>query len=130
MQKSILLLLVAIQRRQKNALVIVSHDLGVHYQITDRIAICYAGKIVEIGPTREIFANPRHPYTQALIESLPRLGDRTLRHGIEGRPPDLANPPSGCRFAARCPKVFDTCARLSPELVEKTPGHATACHLP
>ena len=129
-QKSILLLLVAIQRRQKNALVIVSHDLGVHYQITDRIAICYAGKIVEIGPTREIFANPRHPYTQALIESLPRLGDRTLRHGIEGRPPDLAQPPSGCRFAARCPKVFDLCARVSPELVEKTPGHATACHLP
>jgi peptide/nickel transport system ATP-binding protein len=60
-QKSILLLLVAIQRRQKNALVIVSHDLGVHYQITDRIAICYAGKIVEIGPTREIFANPAIP---------------------------------------------------------------------
>jgi peptide/nickel transport system ATP-binding protein len=129
-QKSILLLLVAIQRRQKNALVIVSHDLGVHYQITDRIAICYAGKIVEIGPTREIFAKPRHPYTRALIESLPRLGDRTLRHGIEGRPPDLAQPPSGCRFAARCPRVFDLCARVSPELAEKTPGHATACHLP
>jgi peptide/nickel transport system ATP-binding protein len=128
-QKSILLLLVAIQRRQKNALVIVSHDLGVHYQITDRIAIVYAGKIVEIGPTREIFADPRHPYTQALIESLPRLGDRTLRHGIEGRPPDLANPPSGCRFAARCPRVVEICARISPDLVEKTPGHATACHL-
>ena len=127
-QKSILLLLVAIQRRQKNALVIVSHDLGVHYQITDRIAIAYAGKIVEIGPTRDVFANPRHPYTQALIESLPRVGDRSLRHGIEGRPPDLANPPAGCRFAARCAKAADVCWQTSPELLDHAPGHAVACH--
>ncbi len=129
-QKHILLLLVAIQRRQRNALVIVSHDLGVHYQITDRLAIAYAGKIVEIGPTREIFARPRHPYTRALIDSLPRLGDRTPRHGIEGRPPDLAKPPSGCRFAARCAKVHDICHRISPALVERAPGHAASCHLP
>ena len=127
-QKSILLLLVAIQRRQKNALVIVSHDLGVHYQITDRIAIAYAGKIVEIGPTREVFADPRHPYTQALIESLPRVGDRTLRHGIEGRPPDLANAPAGCRFAARCARAADVCRATSPDLLERAPGHAVACH--
>ena len=128
-QKSILLLLVAIQRKQKNSLVIVSHDLGVHYQITDRIAIAYAGKIVEIGPTRAVFSNPRHPYTQALIESLPRVGDRSLRHGIEGRPPDLAHPPAGCRFAARCPKAVASCAQTSPELVEHAPGHAVACLL-
>lgn len=128
-QKSILLLLAAIQRRQKNSLVIVSHDLGVHYQITDRIAIAYAGKIVEVGPTREVFANPRHPYTRALIDALPRVGDRSIRHGIEGRPPDLAQPPPGCRFAARCPHALEICTRISPELVELRPGHAAACHL-
>ena len=127
-QKSILLLLVAIQRRQKNALVIVSHDLGVHYQITDRIAIAYAGKLVEVGPTREVFASPRHPYTQALIESLPRVGDRSLRHGIDGRPPDLANAPIGCRFAARCAKAADVCRSISPELLDRAPGHSVACH--
>ena len=127
-QKSILLLLVAIQRRQKNSLVIVSHDLGVHYQITDRIAIAYAGQIVEIGPTRDVFANPRHPYTQALIDSLPRMGDRRLRHGIDGRPPDLVHPPAGCRFAARCPKAADICTRTSPGLSDRMPAHAVACH--
>ncbi len=127
-QKNILILLKTIQRRQKNALVIVSHDLGVHYQVTDRIAIAYAGKIVEIGPTREVFANPLHPYTQALIESLPRLGERSLRQGIEGRPPDLANPPVGCRFAQRCAKSADICRQTSPELIDHALGHAVACH--
>lgn len=127
-QKNILILLKTIQRRQKNALVIVSHDLGVHYQVTDRIAIAYAGKIVEIGPTQEVFANPLHPYTQALIESLPRLGDRSLRRGIEGRPPDLANPPTGCRFAQRCSKSEDICRQISPELIDRAQNHAVACH--
>ena len=102
--------------------------MGVHYQVTDRIAIAYAGKIVEIGPTREVFANPLHPYTQALIESLPRLGERSLRQGIEGRPPDLANPPVGCRFAQRCAKSADICRQTSPELIDHALGHAVACH--
>ena len=73
-QKRILLMLVEIQRRLQNTLVLVSHDLGVHYQITDRIAIAYKGKIVEIGPTDEVFANPQHDYTKALIAALPRIG--------------------------------------------------------
>ncbi|MBL8702886.1 MAG: ABC transporter ATP-binding protein [Alphaproteobacteria bacterium] len=127
-QKHILLLLVAVQRRQRNALVIVSHDLGVHYQITDRLAIAYAGKIVEVGPTRALFERPRHPYTAALIDALPRLGDRTPRQGIEGRPPDLADPPTGCRFAPRCSKAQDVCRRESPDLLDRAPGHAAACH--
>jgi len=102
----------------------------VHYQITDRLAIAYAGRIVEVGPTREVFATPRHPYTRALIDALPRLGDRTPRHGIEGRPPDLADPPAGCRFAARCPSVHDRCRVEAPPLTGRAPGHAAACHLP
>jgi peptide/nickel transport system ATP-binding protein len=129
-QKSILLLLVTLQRRQKNALVIVSHDLGVHYQVTDRIVIAYAGRIVEMGPTREVFAGPAHPYTRALIDSLPRIGDRSVRHGIEGRPPDLAQPPAGCRFAPRCTHAAEVCRRTSPELSASTPGHSVACHFP
>lgn len=126
-QKNILLLLVSIQRKQRNALVLVSHDLGVHYQITDRIAIAYAGKIVEVGPTREVFERPRHPYTQALIDALPRVGSRTQRHGVDGRPPDLAKPPPGCRFAPRCARAQPSCTEVVPPMVEHTPGHAAAC---
>src|SRR5262249_32895715 len=81
-QKGILLMLADVQKRMKNTLVIVSHDMGVHYQITHRIAIMYAGKIVEIGPTRRIFENPLHPYTQLLIQSLPVVGDHRERIGI------------------------------------------------
>lgn len=128
-QKQILLLLVAVQRRQRNTLVIVSHDLGVHYQITDRLAIAYAGKIVELGPTREMFSAPRHPYTRALIDSLPRLGDREPRRGIDGRPPDLTMPPAGCRFAARCPMAQAMCRETEPPLRAVGPSHAAACHL-
>ena len=127
-QKHILLLLVAVQRRQRNALVLVSHDLGVHYQITDRLAIAYAGKLVEVGPTRRLFESPLHPYTAALIDALPRLGDRTQRRGIEGRPPDLVAPPPGCRFAPRCAKAQDICRREVPLMREHAPGHAAACH--
>lgn len=129
-QKNILLLLVALQRRQRNTLVIVSHDLGVHYQVADRIAIAYAGRIVEVGPTRDVFANPAHPYTRALIDSLPRIGDRSVRHGIEGRPPDLAKPPAGCRFAPRCPHAVDACRRDAPALSALAPVHSVACHFP
>jgi len=108
--------------------VIVSHDLGVHYQITDRIAILYAGKIVEIGPTEEVLGRPRHPYTQALVEALPKVGDAQLRVGIEGRPPDLFAPPSGCRFRTRCRFAFDRCAIEEPRLTANC-GVSVACHL-
>jgi peptide/nickel transport system ATP-binding protein len=129
-QKNILLLLVALQRRQRNTLVIVSHDLGVHYQVTDRIVIAYAGRIVEVGPTREVFASPAHPYTRALIDALPRIGDRSLRHGIEGRPPDLSQPPPGCRFAPRCPQAQDVCRHDVPQLEPLATAHSVACHFP
>ncbi len=128
-QKGILMMLTQVQQRMKNTLVIVSHDMGVHYQITHRIAIMYAGKIVEIGPTKEIFENPLHPYTKLLIQSLPVVGDRREREGISGRPPSLINPPPGCRFAARCPFVMDACRSEVPPLVEITPDHFAACWL-
>ncbi|MCY4538608.1 MAG: ABC transporter ATP-binding protein [Chloroflexi bacterium] len=128
-QKGILLMLIELQQQMENTLVVVSHDMGVHYQISDRLAIMYAGKLVEYGPTEVIFSNPLHPYTQMLIQSLPQVGDRRQRVGISGRPPNLIDPPAGCRFAARCPSVMDHCAHQEPALLEIEPEHYVSCHL-
>ncbi|MGI6238723.1 MAG: ABC transporter ATP-binding protein [Christensenellales bacterium] len=128
-QRGILMLLMQLQKQLKNTMVFVSHDLGVHYQITDRIAIMYSGKIMEIGKTTEMFANPVHPYTEMLINALPRVGDKSQRVGIQGEPPSLRNPPPGCRFAPRCPKAFDLCTKRVPEFREVMPGRLAACHL-
>jgi peptide/nickel transport system ATP-binding protein len=127
-QKRILLMMVEIQRRLRNTLVLVSHDLGVHFQVTDRLAIAYAGKIVEFGSTARIFAAPSHPYTQALVAALPRIGEKRQRSGLEGRPPNLADPPPGCRFAARCPEAQDICRRVSPALEMRSADRPVACH--
>ena len=128
-QRGILMLLTRLQKQYKNTMVLVSHDLGVHYQITDRIAIMYSGRIMEVGKTIEIFESPRHPYTQMLVNALPRVGDRSARVGIPGNPPPLKNPPPGCRFAARCPKATDACHTDVPEYREISDGHFAACHL-
>ncbi|NLJ25142.1 MAG: ABC transporter ATP-binding protein [Firmicutes bacterium] len=108
---------------------IVSHDVGIHYQITDRLMIMYGGYLVKIGTTRELFEKPCHPYTQLLIASLPRLGDTGKRSGIGGSPPDLSRPPQGCRFHPRCPQIMEVCRSEIPELLEITPGHYVGCHL-
>lgn len=128
-QKGILLMLAQVQERMKNTLVIVSHDIGVHYQITHRIAIMYSGKLVEVGPTQTVFDKPLHPYTRMLIQSLPHVGDRSQRVGIGGRPPSLIDPPDTCRFAPRCPSVMDICRREAPALQEVEPDHYVACYL-
>ncbi len=127
-QKRILIMLFEIQRRLKNTVVLVSHDLGVHFQITDRIAIAYAGKLVEVGATAEVFEAPQHPYSQALIGALPRVGQRSERVGLEGRPPSLAAPPAGCRFAPRCPEAQAICRTKEPALEPRKIGRAVACH--
>lgn len=126
-QRGILTLLRNLQKRLGNTFVMVSHDMGVHYQITDRMVIMYAGKVVEIAPTDVIFERPLHPYTEMLIRSLPRLGDDTERSGISGSPPSLLHPPPGCRFAARCYLADPGCTQVSPELLEVEPGHFVAC---
>jgi peptide/nickel transport system ATP-binding protein len=126
-QRGILTMLRQLQRKLGNTFVMVSHDMGVHYQITDRMVIMYAGKVVEIAPTEEIFARPLHPYTEMLIRSLPRLGDNAERMGISGRPPSLLNPPSGCRFAARCYLADERCTQVEPVLQEIEPGHFVSC---
>ena len=128
-QRGILQTLIERQRELKNTLILVTHDMGVHAMLTDRIAIMYAGKIVEVGRTEEVFEKPLHPYTRILIESLPRLGDKSMRKGITGQPPDLRNPPPGCRFAPRCPYATERCRREVPELVDVGGRHYVACWL-
>ena len=128
-QRGILQLLLDIQERLKNTLVLVAHDMGVHAEITDRLIIMYAGKIVEIGKTSEVFKDPLHPYTKFLIESLPRIGDKNIRRGIPGQPPSLFDPPSGCRFHPRCPKAMGICKSAEPTMLEVKKEHYVACHL-
>ncbi|MGI6173034.1 MAG: ABC transporter ATP-binding protein [Christensenellales bacterium] len=128
-QKGILMMLMNLQKRLKNTMVIVSHDLGVHYQITDRIGIMYSGRMMEIGKTEDVFENPLHPYTSMLIDALPRVGDQSDREGIPGAPPSMRVAMPGCRFAPRCPKATDACSQSVPEFREVAPGHFAACHL-
>ena len=128
-QRGILMMLMDLQKQFKNTLVIVSHDMGVHYQITDRMGIMYSGSFVELGPTEAIFDDPIHPYTKMLIGALPRVGDKSQKVGIPGRPPALKNPPPGCRFAARCPQATDKCRQdPAPVFREIKPGRFAACH--
>ncbi|MEG2703257.1 MAG: ABC transporter ATP-binding protein, partial [Clostridia bacterium] len=124
----ILMMLTRLQKQSKNTLVLVSHDMGVHYQITNRMGIMYSGSFVELGKTDDIFNDPIHPYTKMLIGALPRVGDRSQKVGIQGRPPSLTNPPPGCRFAPRCPQATDRCRENVPEFREVRPGRFAACH--
>ncbi len=128
-QKDILTMLMDVQKRMKNSMVIVSHDMGVHYQVTNRMGIMYAGQMIEIGPTDEIFNHPKHPYTQMLIGALPRVGDNSQKEGIPGTPPSLKNPPAGCRFAMRCKYATDECRKIQPETIQVGEQHFAACLL-
>jgi len=127
-QKGILQLLMEIQAQMKNTIIIVSHDMGVHYQIADKMLIMYAAKAVEFGDSEDVFKAALHPYTKMLIESLPTIGDDRMRRGIAGRPPSLWEDLRGCRFAPRCPLATELCLAQEPELIEHKPGHWVACH--
>ncbi|RAP77212.1 ABC transporter ATP-binding protein [Paenibacillus montanisoli] len=128
-QRGILTMLSQVQKKLKNSMVIVSHDMGVHYQITNRMGIMYAGQMIEVGPTDRIFNEPQHPYTKMLINALPRIGDNSQKEGIPGTPPSLKNPPAGCRFAARCPHATELCRLVEPDRVNVGEGHYASCHL-
>jgi peptide/nickel transport system ATP-binding protein len=127
-QKSILLLLMDLQEQMRNTIVFVSHDMGVHYQITHKMLIMYAAKAVEYGDSSSVFEQPLHPYTRMLISSLPAVGDDQVREGVAGRPPRLWDELTGCRFAARCPLATELCRTTEPPMVEHKPGHFAACH--
>jgi len=128
-QRGILQLLAKLQKSMRSTLVLVTHDMGIHAQITDRLLIMYAGKVLEIGKTDDVFEDPLHPYTKLLIQSLPRIGDRNPRGGIPGKPPSLENPPSGCRFHPRCPRAMKICKTIEPAMVEVGHDRYIACHL-
>ena len=128
-QRGVIQLLKDIQQKEGSTVVLITHDLGVHANLADRIGVLYAGKLVEEAPTRTILKTPRHPYTQFLINSLPDFEERTVRESIPGRPPALDDPPAGCRFHPRCPLAIDTCSQVEPPMLEIAPGHRVACHL-
>lgn len=128
-QRGVIQLLKDIQQAEGSTVVLITHDLGVHANLADRIAVLYAGKLVEEADTRTILKEPRHPYSQFLIKSLPDLDERSERLSIPGRPPALDNPPAGCRFHPRCPLVIDKCRTDDPEIIPIAPGHRVACHL-
>jgi peptide/nickel transport system ATP-binding protein len=126
-QRGVIQLLDDIRQRMRTTLVLVTHDMGVHANLADRVAVLYAGQLVEEADTRILLEQPRHPYTQYLIQSLPRLDDRAERVSIPGRPPALDRAPPGCRFHPRCPLAMDVCATAAPALEEVVPGHRVAC---
>jgi peptide/nickel transport system ATP-binding protein len=132
-QAQVLDLLGEAQRDRNMAMILVTHDLGVVAGRTDDIAVMYGGKLVEKAPTHTLFTRMKMPYTEALLESIPKLDrpSHTRLTAIEGRPPQLINPPAGCRFAPRCPYALERCRVDEPPLVEaETPGHVYACWYP
>jgi oligopeptide/dipeptide ABC transporter ATP-binding protein len=109
------------------SLVLITHNLGIIAESTDRVAVMYAGKFVEVGPVADVFKRPIHPYTQGLFESVIHL-ESTKLSSIDGLPPDLLSPPSGCRFHPRCPYGKEICEKEEPPLVEYRRGQFAACH--
>jgi peptide/nickel transport system ATP-binding protein len=128
MQAQVLQLLEGLREELGLALILISHDLGVLAETCDRIAVMYAGKIVETGPVDAVFATPQHPYTKRLLDSLPVIGsERGLAEPIPGSPPHPGDPPEGCRFRPRCPYAAERCLQ-EPPLRAVAPGQAAACH--
>jgi oligopeptide/dipeptide ABC transporter ATP-binding protein len=127
-QLQYLRLLKEIQAQTGLAVIFITHDFGVVARMCDRVAVMYAGRIVEHGPVRDIFNEPSHPYTQALIDSVPKLEERVERlYSIEGQPPLLSNLPHGCRFEARCPYARERCQNEYPPSFTVREGHTADC---
>jgi len=129
-QAQILNLLKKLKFERKLSVILITHDLSVIAELADYVAVMYAGRIVEYGPIEEVYNNPRHPYTQLLLSSIPRLrGTIDKLRFIPGEPPDLINPPKGCKFHPRCPFVFDECRVSEPDLITVSENHLARCWL-
>jgi peptide/nickel transport system ATP-binding protein len=129
-QAQILSLLTSLVRNLEVGMLIISHDLSVLAELCDRVAVMYAGRIVETGPASEVFSHPIHPYASALSSAFPKIGDPGARYapsGLAGDPPDPRDLPPGCTFAPRCPRATEECAVAEPQLVEFQPGRKAAC---
>ena len=128
-EAQILELMNKLKRDYDLTLILITHNIGIVAEMSDLIAVMYAGRVVEFGPTEQIFENPLHPYTRGLLESAPNiLHPERLMHPIPGSPPDLVSPPSGCKFHPRCPHAFEPCPLREPSLVKKE-RQFVACHL-
>ena len=126
-QAQIIDLIMRLKKKFGTSVIYITHDMGVIAEISDRVAVMYAGNVVEVAPVKEIFKNPMHPYTKALLESIPRPGS-TFK-SIPGTVPNLVNPPSGCRFHPRCAYAKEICKRQVPKLVKVSEDHYVACLL-
>jgi peptide/nickel transport system ATP-binding protein len=116
-----------LRERERTSMIFITHNLGLLSELADSIAVLYAGKLVELSPAEKLFADPLHPYTRALIDSMPSVGSDELRT-VSGEPPDLRNPPKGCRFHPRCPFAMDVCRVVEP-VMKDVGGREVACHL-
>jgi len=130
-QAQIINLLIDLRKKYNLSYIFISHDLRVVNHISDRIAVMYLGKIVEISSSNQVFNSPQHPYTQSLISSMPQMDSEQSAHisPLKGEVPSPINTPQGCRFASRCPRVMPVCRKTEPILEEVTPGHSVACFL-
>jgi len=128
-QKQILDLILDLKERYKFSVLLITHDLGIVAEVCDRVGVMYAGNIVEVADTKELFENPLHPYTQGLLSTVPDPRRKKPLRPLKGSVPSLLNPPSGCRFHPRCDRMCDICTNQKPELIEYSKGHFVACHL-
>jgi oligopeptide/dipeptide ABC transporter ATP-binding protein len=133
-QSQVLNLFERLRRELGLSYLFISHDLALVKQVSDRVAVMYLGRLAEVGPAGDLYRGPRHPYTAALLDSIPGLDPVTGRPRrpatLPGEPPSPLDPPSGCRFRTRCPRAQERCAVEQPALVEHAPGHRVACHFP
>jgi peptide/nickel transport system ATP-binding protein len=131
-QAAILNLLVDLQEAERTSYVFISHDLGVVRYLSDRIAVLYLGRLMELGPAGTVFGPPHHPYTEALLSAVPTIeGEQRTRIILEGEIPSASDPPTGCVFHTRCPRFLgEICQTVEPPLVEVEPEHAMRCHIP
>lgn len=128
-QAQILQLLADLTSKIGNAVLLITHDMGIVAEFCDRVVVMYAGNAVEIAPTKELFSNPLHPYTTGLLKAVPRVGSAQQLSAIPGTVPDLVDPPEGCRFHPRCEAAFDVCRTQLPKLRKVTENHCVCCHL-
>lgn len=128
-QRGVLELFSDIRKELKTSVILISHDISILAEVVDRLAIFYAGKIVEIQAVHDIFKDPLHPYTCGLMDSIPTFEKKEIPSSIVGLPPDLRDPPQGCRFHPRCSKVMEICKHKEPEYKEVEPRKFVACHL-
>jgi len=128
-QAHILKLMRELCGNKQTAIMFITHDLGIAAQICDRIAVMYAGRIVEIADTKTIFKNPLHPYTRGLLKAVPKLGKNEPLSFVPGMIPDLTNPPPGCRFHRRCDKAMNICSEQKPDNIKLEDNHGVSCFL-